>query len=157
MKRWLFNGLAAVSLVIVLVMSVVWVFSYWKNFDFSLDFDQRSFSLGIVQGRVGIGWSMPVSLNIERPFEVREFLGFEYYVGVAGIYGGIHDLMYGTTVPAWFVVFIFAILPLIWFRKFRKNHAPQIGLCKVCGYDLRATLDLCPECGTVPNQPKNSK
>ncbi|MFI5379659.1 MAG: hypothetical protein ACHRHE_10205 [Tepidisphaerales bacterium] len=53
------------------------------------------------------------------------------------------------TLPHWFVAAMFSILPAIrlwaWRRQRRRN---RVGLCPTCGYDLRATADHCPECGT---------
>ena len=54
--------------------------------------------------------------------------------------------------PAWFVILVTAILPamrLLGYRRYRRyRHRIAAGLCLSCGYDLRATPDRCPECGT---------
>lgn len=58
------------------------------------------------------------------------------------------------TVPHWLFVFIFAVLPIfVVTRLIRRRRQQREGLCRVCGYDLRATPDRCPECGAEPLVP----
>jgi hypothetical protein len=110
---WIFNGLAALSLVLLV-----------------LDF--------------------MVAMHMDR--SARAYLGSKYY---SYHLEGWHLDIAGVPVKGAGVV-ILATLPTIWMcvrLVHRLRQRQELGLCAVCGYDLRATPDRCPECGTIPEKP----
>jgi len=53
--------------------------------------------------------------------------------------------------PAWLMPLVTAVLPMVWLRRWwRHRRRARLGLCQMCGYDMQATPQRCPECGTVP-------
>jgi hypothetical protein len=72
-----------------------------------------------------------------------------------GFYGSINwgpkqEHWIEVQVPLYVFVIAFAILPGYWLlRRYRRRHRLKNELCATCGYDLRATPDRCPECGTA--------
>lgn len=56
----------------------------------------------------------------------------------------------GVVVPSWFLTIVFTVIPAVTMVKLIRSFRRQrVGLCAVCGYDLRASPDRCPECGTA--------
>ncbi len=53
------------------------------------------------------------------------------------------------TVPHWLPVAVLAVAPLAWLAGWRDRRRYPTGHCRRCGYDLRASPEKCPECGTA--------
>jgi hypothetical protein len=67
---------------------------------------------------------------------------------------GFDDVMPRATmrivVPFWFLVIVFSVLPAMAAMRMTRARARRgRQLCVHCGYDLRATPERCPECGTA--------
>jgi len=59
-----------------------------------------------------------------------------------------------TSTDYWLLAVIFAVLPVglssVRVLRHALNRRRSLNRCSRCGYDLRATPERCPECGTIP-------
>jgi hypothetical protein len=54
------------------------------------------------------------------------------------------------TVPYWALAAGTGVVPAMWLCVgVRRLYRRRRGMCARCGYDLRASTDRCPECGTA--------
>jgi hypothetical protein len=63
------------------------------------------------------------------------------------------DGVVGFIVPYWLLAGIASVTPgAYWAKRFiakrRRGRLKRLQICERCGYDVRATPDRCPECGT---------
>lgn len=93
----------------------------------------------------------PIATLSERISLQRRFVNFSGWHSQRYGYG--YELrsvqQYRMAVPHWSVAILTLVLPVFRIRhSLRLRRAKANGLCRRCGYDLRATPDRCPECGT---------
>jgi hypothetical protein len=160
-------GLAAVSLLLWGLTIAIWISSYagdrwvpWFQPNFRSHTPNFSFQVYVIRGEIHVLWFFSSSssgwINTSYYNAIPNRLGFaENHMprgAVPAAYRGSSHL--GVIIlPVWlpFVTFT-AIATLLLARLYRWRRIQKrarMGLCVSCGYDLRATPDRCPECGTI--------
>jgi hypothetical protein len=172
-KRRLLNYLTALSLVLCVAVIGLWVHSRSTATRLARLHGHVDRSLTSDSGRIVLitGWSADdVPSPLWRLHTARPgYWGGSHLRAEAGLLGfGWADAVYsdsrGTVrqhqywLPYWSLACVTAAMPLA--RATRRLAAAarsrltrrrerRRGLCRTCAYDLRATPDRCPECGTI--------
>jgi len=174
MKRLLLNSLMVLSLIVCIAAAVLWVRGYWY-----VDVLAHNNAGSVWIARLGAGEASleferdpmsRVATFYQVTYSAFEFgTSDDFYLRydpsrttvidldwrLAGLlYHLEHHTWNGARptsstrfgVSYWLIVLLTLLLP-IWRIRWSKRKPP--GFCPKCNYDLRATPDRCPECGTL--------
>jgi hypothetical protein len=135
MRKRIFSLIAAVSLLLCLGMIILWIVCHGKQGSKAVEIPGGRYAIVLWDGYLAV---VGVDRNAFRLPNGR--LGVS--VPRQGPPGRI---------PFWILTLIFMAPPVLWLALRRPPIPP--GHCQNCGYDLRATPDRCPECGTPTSKP----
>ncbi len=167
LRAWI--GLSRVALGTALILTLVaggmWVRSYTMYTELSYGRGRSVYCLALERGRLtllydvypriikaecGVGWNSRPAYrgpSILPPTSVANYLGF-YVFSSNYRDGASYGSNFSLTLPAWLAWLVPAgpiAIAVISLRLKRTKHSGT--RCSACGYDVRASPGLCPECG----------
>lgn len=148
LRRRLFTMLAAISLVLCLAIVALYVRAFTARDEIHTSVFRHHCIIATFPHHVHVilanhpaGGSYPTSLT--RGLDQYPARGnyLQPRMSNTGAYWGV-------SIPFWLPLMFAASIPM-WIagRALRRRKRIGAGLCPICGYDLRATPDRCPECG----------
>ena len=99
-------------------------------------------------------WEAPVALEyptLGGGFQKKTTLGFGFSHDSTGLGNASYEFVF----PPGILAGLLAVLPACWLigaRRAWRDGKREVGHCSLCGYDLRASKEICPECGSPVSQ-----
>ena len=155
-RRRIFTTAAILSLLLCIASIILWSRSTRNltgpsaadSFDLVHDLPNKTY-VWFISDRGRLAFCRQRGSDWHSPHPAFRILGLEYASSTVG-QSYLKDLY----VPYWLLTVVTMILPFTcafsWIRQQLRARHNCPGLCPTCGYDLRATPNRCPECGTVP-------
>lgn len=159
--RRLFNLTSALSLILCLATVALWVRSYWISdvYGFSASGAAATDRGCLIVSRVRPDSNFNVELRYHReapsdpegPWNPRRVARKTWNLIV--VHGEEFPGLHMVVTELWAPVVVASVLPALWiFITIGRWSRMRSGKCPRCGYDLRATRERCPECGTPAPQ-----
>lgn len=143
MIRRLFTACAALSLLVFIVVAILAVLGDRIH--------PKYFRVG---GLELVSWRDVIIADWEsRPYRGMVRVKMEWVSSAVGFgtYGDPDGGSYRSwvlNIKHWLLMLIAVPAPAAWGIARLARQRTRSGICRQCGYDLRATPDRCPECGT---------
>lgn len=172
MLRRLFTAASVLSLLLSVCACVLWVGGgWWYAVPYTtraVDASRRTLGVAASGGRLHVFWISGISgrrpgvgfdhyritpgadddWKLAKPGHRWSFAGFREYAYTIPIYGRSVTAS-DFDIPLWCVGIMGLVMPAILAtRTLRSQGKLRQGFCIHCGYDLRASENRCPECGT---------
>jgi hypothetical protein len=180
MRTRFLNWVSALAMLFSVVLVVAWIRSYWTSTNVDWTSKEKTTLLRVSWGFGNIMFvcvsadptdnppPLPRFAVLNRPVlpdhdaQMEQFWQSEdvHFRHVGFIYAtrsseGYQE--YDLDMPFWFPLLLSLILPVTSARRIlRDRHRQRFGLCLRCGYDLRASQGVCPECGSPILRPSAS-
>ena len=161
-RRYIFNALACISLLLMLAAVALWIdgashrhlagYAY-DNWDTSIDSNSGMMAISHTRNQInfnsGSYWFRHVQYLDYVPWMAGHLAGFGYSWGPYPYFSGSLILaVYALYLPLWFIVLMLTMLPALWVFRRRGQIKRQPNACPACDYDLTGnTSGQCPECG----------
>lgn len=137
MRRRLLSILSAVSLVLCIAICTLWIWSRIRPGTYHALVGSEELAMYVSNGF--IVYQGPPRKMTEWVFEGGQIPTTLSVMGLGHYF-----------FACWKIAIACLALPLAWVAFFRRRQQPVGIVCRSCSYDLRATPNLCPECGMVP-------
>jgi hypothetical protein len=152
-RRAVFDLTTAVSMACLVMVVVFWIRSHWAHDHYVISgrLPQGEFAVDSDDGLLSIGtW---VTITVPPPPMPKLVVPIPPIAPMSFVWMASGTRLYYVS-----VALLFWPLPLLWTLRRASQREALLNAtvrCRSCGYDLRASVERCPECGApIPSRSK---